>query len=68
VRNGTTVQFGASGDLPVPGDYDGNGTTDIAVFRPSTGVWYVRNGATVAWGASGDRPLPLPSAIFQAPF
>jgi hypothetical protein len=42
----------------VPGDYDGNGTTDIAVFRPSSGIWFVRNGTTVAWGTSGDVPVP----------
>src|SRR5205085_782614 len=50
--------FGASGDRQVAGDYDGNGTADIAVFRPSSGVWYVRNGTTVAFGASEDAPVP----------
>jgi hypothetical protein len=44
------------GDLPVPGDFDGNGTFDVAVYRPSSGVWYVRNGATVQWGVAGDIP------------
>src|SRR5262249_45118427 len=28
-------------DVPVPGDYDGVGHTQLAVFRPSTGAWYV---------------------------
>ena len=46
--------------MPRAADYDGDGLTDIAVFRPSTGVWYVSRssgGATsVSWGAPGDIP------------
>ncbi len=33
--------FGLSTDRPVPGDYDGDGRADFAVFRPSTGAWYI---------------------------
>jgi uncharacterized protein YjiK len=43
---------------PPPADFDGNGTTDISLFRPSTGRWYIRNGATVAFGLNGDIPVP----------
>ncbi len=45
-------------------DYDSDGITDIAVFRPSTGIWYLRQSSTngapvgsVSWGANGDIPV-----------
>ncbi len=41
-----------------PADFDGNGTTDVSVFRPSNGTWYVNGGATTTWGTSGDIPVP----------
>ena len=36
-----TVTFGQTGDIPVPGNYDGVGYDEIAVYRPSTGQFYV---------------------------
>ena len=41
----TPVQFGLPGDIPVPGDYDGVGYDQLAVYRPSTGDFYVYEGA-----------------------
>ncbi|MGH9948643.1 MAG: FG-GAP repeat domain-containing protein [Pyrinomonadaceae bacterium] len=35
------VEWGLPGDVPVQGDYDGDGTTDLVVARPSDGIWYM---------------------------
>ncbi|MDQ4132709.1 MAG: hypothetical protein M3179_05755, partial [Actinomycetota bacterium] len=56
--NGTMVAFGTNGDIPVPADYDGNGSIETAVYRPSNGVWFVQGGVTVQWGTAGDIPVP----------
>src|SRR4029453_15327402 len=46
-----------------PDDYDGDGKTDFAVYRPSTGVWFILNSASFTrreqpWGLPGDIPVP----------
>ncbi len=35
------VWFGSAEDVPMPGDYDGDGITDLAVYRPRTGELFV---------------------------
>jgi hypothetical protein len=51
-----------NGDLPVQGDYDGDGKADAAVFRPSDNVWYLNRSTlgftSVQWGISTDKPVP----------
>ena len=52
----------AVGDRLAYGDYDGDGRQDVAVFRASTGFWYVLDSATNTgraipnFGAVGDSP------------
>jgi len=40
----TTIAWGQTGDIPIGGtDFDDDGTADIAIFRPSSGVWFILN-------------------------
>jgi len=38
------------------GDYNGDGSSDIAVFRPSSGLWAIRSVTRVYFGSSSDIP------------
>ena len=59
----TVQQFGWAADAPAVEDYDGDEKTDIAVFRQSTGTWYIlRSGSgqlqVTQFGSIGDKPQP----------
>lgn len=54
--------FGSTGDIPLVGDYTGDAIPDLALYRPSTGTWYIKNLVTEeitarAWGLRNDRPV-----------
>jgi hypothetical protein len=62
-----TSEFSAS--FPISGtppgsraDFDGDGRTDLSVFRPSEGNWYLQQSTAgfgvIKWGISTDTPVP----------
>ena len=61
----TTYGFGLSGDVPVTGDWNGDGKTEISVFRKGY-MWYLDSNGDGKWGSgdttygfglSGDKPM-----------
>jgi hypothetical protein len=39
-------EYGRGIDIPVVGDWDGNGTMTVGIYEPDTGVWKLRNSNT----------------------
>ncbi|MDP2606180.1 MAG: NPCBM/NEW2 domain-containing protein [Deltaproteobacteria bacterium] len=46
------------GDIPVPGDWSGDGITQLGLYRPSTGEWFLDYNGDRNWdGCTRDRCL-----------
>ena len=63
VGSGTTTTTASPTTPKALGDFDGDLKSDISVFRPATGEWFVaRSGGAgliqLLWGAGGDIPVP----------
>ena len=48
----------ASGGTAAAADFDGDGTGDPAIFRPSAGLWVARGITRFYFGAAGDAAVP----------
>lgn len=85
IQGGTnfSTQFGVTwggfaGDVAVPGDFDGDGKIDIAVWRPSEVTFFVlQQGAAnnkyasafaKVWGAPTDTPIGLRNPMANTAF
>ena len=57
------ISWGSVGDRAANADFDGDGKTDLAVFRPSEGNWYVLRSSDLAvialhFGLAEDKAVP----------
>ena len=68
----SAYKWGIDGDVRVPADYDGDGSNDVAVWRPSTGDWHIlrtSDGATMSikfgqtslYRTGGIEDIPVPA-------
>jgi PKD repeat protein len=63
LKNGTSnrvISFGLSTDIPVTGDWNGDGVSEVGVFRNTTQKFYLKNGTSttvVAFGLNTDLPV-----------
>ena len=51
-------QWGWSTAKPIPGDYNGDGKFDLAVYDTATGYWYIKSldGTIIAWAVQWGWP------------
>jgi predicted O-methyltransferase YrrM len=50
--------FGSPADVPVRGDFDGDGKADLALWVRPCAVWLVKDRPLLLHGAAGDIPVP----------
>jgi len=50
--------YGVGIKYPTVADFDGDKDTDISVYRPSNGKWYIKGESPISWGLPGDLPVP----------
>jgi hypothetical protein len=68
----TATPWGADSDTPISGDYDSDGKTDIAVWRPGNGIWYILPSnspgtyTATQWGAASDVPISALTGILNS--
>ncbi len=62
ISNVNFTVTGGAGGLNKIADFDGDGRTDVSVYRPSAGSWYLSRStlgfAGIAFGLNGDLPVP----------
>jgi hypothetical protein len=65
ITHGDVEQYGSAGDIPVTGDWNGDGKTENGVVRNVNGLlyWYrsyfdgITHGAPLQYGVAGDIPI-----------
>ena len=62
--DGHYPNFGSAGDLPVTGDMNGDGFSEVGVYHPASGAWYFDLDGNGAWSGCG---LDLCLAQFGIP-
>jgi hypothetical protein len=63
--NGILYIMGYDSDVPVPGDFDGDWQTDVSIYRPGDGTWWIlpsswAYSAYLAYQFGGDYDMPVP--------
>lgn len=60
---GSTFFEGKPGDIPIIGDFDGEGISNTTVFRPSNGTWHIQTAGTFFQWPPLARQFGLPTDI-----